>query len=136
MSMHSLDKLPWDADRLNLKKDAQATLTAYKAFLKDPAFEHRIDVKVLVQIAANDGMPLRERLRASEMLAKMRMKAMAQVAELTCVKEQVLDQLNLKDANQQVNLTQVNQTIEIVRQDDWRAATAEIRDATTDGDDA
>jgi hypothetical protein len=109
-----------EADQL--RRDAQATIDAYKAFLDSPAFQHSIDVAVLVKIAGDDKADIRERRRAAEVLAKLRLQAMEGLAELLGAREQVLDRLGIRPAAQSLALTQINQRIEIVRARDWRAA--------------
>ena len=108
-----------DADRL--RDDGRACLESYRAFLASPAFQHQVDLAILVKVAGDDLAPARDRLRAAEILAKLRLDAMAAVAELTGVREQSLDLLGIKAGPQSVALTQVNQKIEIVRAKDWRA---------------
>jgi hypothetical protein len=83
-------RLPDDPDRLNARKDAQTTLAAYRAFLADPAFTHRVDLKVLTAIAGDAKMPTRERRRAAEMLGTLYMRALEKVADLSAAREQVL----------------------------------------------
>lgn len=118
-----------------LKRDARTTLDAYAAFLKSPAFQHNMDLAVLTKIAGDEAVPFRERRRAAEVLAKLRLQAMAALADLSAVREQVMRELGLEDGPKSVSLTQVNTKIEIVRADDWRAADAEIVDAELEPDD-
>jgi hypothetical protein len=111
---------PLDAERL--RSEARASIEAYRAFLASPAFQHQVDLAILVKVAGNESAPMRERLRAAEILARLRLEAMAAVSELTGVREQALDLLGIKTGPQAVALMQVNQKIEIVRAKDWRAA--------------
>ena len=133
MSIFSPDKLPQDSSLAEFKRDARATLDAYAAFLKSPAFQHNIDLAVLTKIAGDEAVPFRERRRAAEVLARLRLQAMEALADLSAVREQVKRELGLEDAPKAVSLTQVNQKIEIVRSDDWRATDAEIVDAELEG---
>ena len=105
-----------------LERQALATIESYRAFLDSPAFQHSIDIAVLVKIAGDDNADIRERRRAAEVLAKLRLQAMEALAELTGTREQSLDRLGLKAGPHTVALTQVNQKIEIVRASDWRGA--------------
>lgn len=129
MSRHALDRLPEDPDGLELRREVRATLDAYNAFLKSPAFQHNLDLAVLTKIAGDETVPPRERRRAAEVLAKLRLEAMAAVAELSAVRQQVLRELGLEETPKATHLTQVNTKIEIVRADDWRAASADFLDA-------
>ena len=124
MSFESLDRLPKDPAALALRKEARASLDAYEAFLAHPAFVHRIDLSVLAKLATDENVPARERRRAAEVLVKAHLQANRELADLTCVKEQILDQLGIAPGAPPaaVNLTQVNTKIEIVREADWRDA--------------
>jgi hypothetical protein len=95
MSTFHPNQLAYDPDRLNARKDAQTTLKAYAAFLADPAFAHRVDLKVLTSIAGDSKMPVRERRRAAEILGKLYLAALDRAADLTCVREQVLQSLGI-----------------------------------------
>ena len=106
----------------HLEAEARATIEAYRAYLNSPAFQHSIDLAVLVKIAGDDKADIRERRRAAEVLAKLRLQAMEALAELTGTREQSLDRLGLKVGPQTLALTQVNQQIEIVRAKDWRGS--------------
>lgn len=129
MSYLPADRLPEDPEALALRRDARATLDAYAAFLSSPAFQHNMDLAVLTKIAGDDKVPFRERRRAAEVLAKLRLQAMEALADLSAVRAQVLRELGLEEGPKAVSMTQVNTKIEIVRSDDWRAASAEIVDA-------
>ena len=107
---------------MDLEVEAMAAIEAYRAFLASPAFQHQIDLAVLVKIAGDERADARERRRAAEVLAKLRLQAMEGLASLTGAREKALDQLGLKAGPSTVALTQVNQTVEIVRAADWRAA--------------
>ena len=122
MSFLPADRLPVDPAALELRKEARASLDAYEAFLAHPAFVHKVDLNVLAKLATGDGVSDREKRRAAEIILKARMQAQREIADLTCVKEQVLDQLGLSSsaAPTSVNLTQVNTKIEVVREADWR----------------
>ena len=133
MGLMPLDKLPHDPDRLALRNDARTTLAAYRSFLANPAFIHRIDLAVLTKIAGDEAMPVRERRRAAEMLGKLFVQVMGKMADLACVREQTMDELGLDDKPTAVAVTQVNTKVEIVRQDDWRSATFDAE--VVDGDD-
>jgi len=109
-------------DAAHLEREAKATIESYRAFLASPAFQHSVDLMVLVKIAGDDSADLRERRRAAEVLAKLRLQAMEALADLTGTREQSLDRLGLKTGPQTLALTQVNQRIEIVRANDWRNA--------------
>ena len=111
-------------DAAHLEGEARATIEAYRAYLNSPAFQHSIDLAVLVKIAGDDRADIRERRRAAEVLAKLRLQAMEALAELTGTREQSLDRLGLKVGPQTLALTQVNQQIEIVRAKDWRGSAA------------
>lgn len=95
MTFLPADRLPHDPDTLHARKDAQATLRAYAAFLADPAFTHRVDLKVLTAIAGDPKMPVRERRRAAEILGKLFLQALDKAADLGCVREQVLQSLGI-----------------------------------------
>jgi hypothetical protein len=116
----------------DLEREARATIEAYRAYLNSPAFQHSIDLAVLVKIAGDDNQPIRERRRAAEVLAKLRLEAMDALATLTGTREQSLDVLGIKQGPQSLALTQVNQKIEIVRAKDWRAAPAIADGAVVD----
>ena len=110
-------------DAAHLEDEARATIEAYRAYLSSPAFQHSIDLAVLVKIAGDDTVDIRERRRAAEVLAKLRLQAMEALADLTGTREQSLDRLGLKTGPHTLALTQVNhQQIEIVRAKDWRNA--------------
>ena len=117
--MSELARGPEPAD---LEREARTTIEAYRAYLDSPAFQHSIDLAVLVKIAGDDKADIRERRRAAEVLAKLRLQAMEALAELTGTREQSLDRLGLKTGPHTLALTQVNQKIEIVRAKDWRAS--------------
>lgn len=95
MTFLPANRLPNDPDALAVRKDAQATLKAYAAFLADPAFTHRVDLKVLTAIAGDSKMPVRERRRAAEILGKLFLTALDQAADLGCVREQVMLSLGI-----------------------------------------
>ena len=76
MSTFRPDQIAPDPDRLNARKDVQTTLRAYAAFLADPAFAHRVDLKVLTAIAGDTKMPVRERRRSAEMLGRLYLQAL------------------------------------------------------------
>ncbi|MCA9313862.1 MAG: hypothetical protein H6806_03420 [Planctomycetes bacterium] len=107
---------------MDLEAEAMAAIEAYRSFLSSPAFHHSVDLAVLVQIAGDTKADPRERRRAAEVLAKLRLQAMEGLASLTGAREKALDQLGLKPGPSTLALTQVNQTVEIVRASDWRAA--------------
>ena len=110
-------------------RQVESTLAAYTAFLQSPAFQHNVDIAVLTKIAGDESVSHRERRLAAEALAKLRLQAMEALADLSGVRAQVLRDLGLDETPQAtVALTQVNQRIEIVRKDDWRAATAKVVD--------
>lgn len=89
--------------------DVRATLAAYQALLKLPAFEHSVDVNVLTRIATTEALPVKEKRRAAEMLATIRLKAMDRVSEITAAREQVLKALGLDVATMKaLAVTQVN----------------------------
>ena len=111
-----------DAVAERLREEAEASIEGYRAFLSSPAFQHSIDLAVLVKIAGDDTVDVRERRRAAEVLAKLRLQAMEALAELTGTREQSLDRLGLKTGGPAVSMTQVNNRIEIVRASDWRNA--------------
>ena len=79
---------------------------------------------MLVKVAGDDSQPIKERRRAAEILAKLRLEAMRAVADLTGTREQNLEALGIQQGPASVALTQVNQQIEIVRAKDWRSAQA------------
>ncbi len=120
---------PGDVD---LQVEARATIDAYKQFLASPAFEHSVDLMVLVKIAGDDRADPRHRLRAAETLAKLRLQAMEGLGELVGAREQALDELGLRTGPQTLALTQVNQKIEIVRASDWRSAAPLAAGASAD----
>jgi hypothetical protein len=123
------ERLPDDPERLALRKDAQTTLQAYQEFLRQPAFQHRVDIKVLTAIAGDASMPPRERRRAAEMLGTLYLKALEKVAELSCAREQALNVLGIDTGAKAVAVAQVVNKIEIVREADWRSG-AEIVEGT------
>ena len=51
---------------MDLEAEAMAAIEAYRSFLSSPAFQHQIDLAVLVKIAGDDKMDPRERRRAAE----------------------------------------------------------------------
>ena len=106
----------------DLEREAHDVIEGYRAYLQSPAFEHQVDLHVLVKIAGDDAQPIRERRRAAEVLARLRLEAMRAIAELTGTREQSLDVLGIKQGPQSLALTQVNQKIEVVRAKDWRSA--------------
>lgn len=91
------DKLPDDPERLELRKDAQVVLQAYRECLKHPAFRSRIDLAVLTRIATTEAMPARERRKAATMLATIFNQSVDQLAKASGVREQVLGRLGLSD---------------------------------------
>jgi hypothetical protein len=107
---------------MDLEAEAMGAIEAYRTFLASPAFQHQIDLAVLVKIAGDDKADPRERRRAAEVLAKLRLQAMEGLASLTGAREKALDAMGLKPGGGTLALTQVSQTIEIVRATDWRAA--------------
>jgi hypothetical protein len=113
-----------DEAAANLERQARESIESYRVLLASPAFQHQIDLAVLVKIAGDERIPPRERVRAAEALGRLRMGAMAAVADLTATREQSLDTLGLKPGAQSLALTQINQRIEIVRAKDWRSAPA------------
>ena len=136
MSLLPPEDVPKDLVAAGLRQKARATLDAYAALLKNPAFQHNLDLAVLTKIAGDESVPFRERRRAAEVLAKIRLQAMEALADLSGVRAQVLRELGLEEGPTTVAMTQVNTKIEIVRADDWRAASAEIVDAEVTRDDA
>lgn len=106
----------------DLEAEALASIEKYKDFLATPAYEHGLDVAVLVKIAGDSNVDVRERRRAAEVLAKLRLQAMEGLASLTGARELALEKLGLKVGPTAVSLTNVNQRIEIVRASDWRSA--------------
>ena len=106
----------------DLEREARATIESYRTYLNSPAFQHSIDLAVLVKIAGDEKQPIRERRRAAEVLAKLRLDAMDALATLTGTREQSLEVLGIKQGPQSLALTNVQQKIEIVRAKDWRAA--------------
>ncbi len=113
-----------EGDDDELEQRALDSIEAYRAFLDTPAFQHNLDVAVLTKIAGDEKNDIRERRRAAEVLAKLRLQAMEALSELTGAREVALDRLGLKPGPQSLALTQVNQSIEIVRAKDWRAASS------------
>lgn len=111
---------PDDAERL--RSEADAAIERYKAYLDSPTFQHGMDVAVLTKIAGDDSADLRERRRAAEILAKLRLQAMEGLAELVAAREQTMDRLGIKTGGPSVQLNQVSNRIEIVRACDWRNA--------------
>lgn len=107
---------------MDLEAQAMDAIESYRTFLSSPAFQHQIDLAVLVKIAGDEKMDPRERRRAAEVLAKLRLQAMEGLASLTGAREKALDSMGLKQGPSTLALTQVNQTVEIVRASDWRAA--------------
>ncbi len=113
---------PRGPDAAQLEGEARTTIEAYRAYLDSPAFQHSVDLMVLVKIAGDETADIRERRRAAEVLAKLRLQAMEALADLTGTREQSLDRLGLKTGPHTLALTQVNQKIEVVRAKDWRGA--------------
>ena len=111
-----------DPEVMELRRDARAVIDAYRAYLENPAFVHNVDLVVLAKIAADSEMAPRERRRAAEVLGRYRLMALQALGELTAAREQTHEKLGLQPNAQAVALTQINQRIEIVRADDWRAA--------------
>lgn len=115
---------PESALAVGFEQEAKDAIESYRRFLSSPAFQHTVDLAVLVKVAGDERAPMRDRLRAAEVLAKLRLEAMAAVASLTGAREQRLDAMGLKPGPQTLALTNVNQKIEIVRASDWRNAPA------------
>jgi hypothetical protein len=111
-------------DTADLEREAREAIDGYRTYLASPAFQHQLDIAVLVKIAGDEAVDVRERRRAAEALAKLRLDAMGALASLTAAREHRLDALGLKTGPQSLALTQVNQKIEIVRAKDWRNAPA------------
>jgi hypothetical protein len=106
----------------DLERQAAEVIEGYRSYLDSPAFQHQVDLHVLVKIAGDENQPIRERRRAAEVLARLRLEAMDALADLTGTREQALEVLGIKQGPSSVALTQVNQKIEIVRAKDWRSA--------------
>lgn len=105
-----------------LRRQADEVIEAHRAYVASPAFQHSVGLAVLTKIASDDSAPIRERRRAAEVLAKLRLQAMTALAQLAGAREQSLDTLGLSPNPQAMALTQINQRVEIVRAADWRAA--------------
>ncbi len=110
-----------DAD-LVLRTDATAAIEAARALLAAPVFERQIPIALLTKLASDDKVPVRERRRAAEVLANLQVKLIEMVGDLTGAKEHRLRELGIEGTPQEVNLTQVNNRIEIIREGapDWR----------------
>lgn len=124
------DRLPSDADALALRRETQATLDAYRAFLKDPAFLMRVDTKVLTAIAGDPKMPIRERRRAAEVLGTLYLRALEQIGNAIGVREASLQAQGIDPSPHAVAVAQTVTRIEIVRDKSWREAPAEPTEAS------
>lgn len=110
-------------EAVRLNAEADATIERYKSYLTSPAFEHSVDLMVLVKIAGDENADIRERRRAAEVLAKLRLQAMEGLADIVAARDQTLDRLGIKTGPAAaLSMTQVNNRIEIVRAEDWRVA--------------
>jgi hypothetical protein len=110
------------AEAKALTKEARTVLLAYEAFLAHPVFLHRVDLNVLAKLMTDDRVPARERRRAAEVVARLELEARRQIAEISCVKEQVLEQLGIAPSPtaQAIAVAQTVTKVEIVRETDWR----------------
>ena len=122
MSLVPADRLPDDPEGLALRRDGRAILDAYRAFLQSPAFVHRIDLAVLTKLATDEAATHRVRARAAEILGNLFARGLADYASLVGVREASLRAQGIDAGPSEVNVTQVVQRIEIVREGakDWR----------------
>ncbi len=124
--------LPADADRskeaLALVQQANAAVEAASAMLSSTVFERQIPIALLTKLASDESVPVRERRRSAEVLARLQLKLIETLAEISGSKEQRLKELGLTAAGD-VHLTQVNTKIEIVREGggDWRSVDVEAK---------
>jgi len=106
------------------RRDADLALEYAKALLAAPVFQKQLPLAFLTAMAHGEHAHPREKLRAAEALLAAQLKAIEIVANVTGAREQRLKDLGIAAPPQEVNLTQVNQRIEIVREGarDWRTA--------------
>jgi hypothetical protein len=128
------DRPPESDDTQRLREEADAAIDRYKSYLQSPTFQHSLDVAVLTKIAGDEKADIRERRRAAEVLAKLRLQAMEGLASLVAARDQTLDRLGIRTGSgPSLSMTQVNNRIEIVRASDWRnAAPLEEGEAVVD----
>ncbi len=70
-------------DGVTQVEDLDSALAAYRAFLANPAFVHRLDLAVLTKIAGDDKMPPRDRRQAAEALGMLYLRAVEVMGKLT-----------------------------------------------------
>jgi hypothetical protein len=70
--------------------DARATIAAFRAFLANPAFVHRLDLAVLTKLAGDEKTPVKERRRAAEALGQLYLRAVEVMGGLLRVREHVV----------------------------------------------
>jgi hypothetical protein len=109
-------------ESLALRAQADAAIEAARALLDHPAFAQNLGVAVLSRMALDEKVPAKERRRCAEVLAQLQLRTIEALAARTGAREQRLKDLGIEAPPQEVNLTQVNQRIEIVREGakDWR----------------
>lgn len=100
-----------------------AAVQAATALLEHPALAQNLGIAVLSKMALDDKLPPRERRRAAEVLAGLKLKAVEVLGAMTGAKEQTLKALGIESAPTAVNVTQNHTKIEIVRRgtSDWRS---------------
>jgi hypothetical protein len=118
--------LPVPVNALAMRAEADAAIEAARALLGHPAFAQNLGVAVLSRMALDEKGPAKERRRCAEVLAHLQLRTIEALASLTGAREQRLKDLGIEAPPQEVNLTQVNQRIEIVREGarDWRTEEA------------
>lgn len=78
------------ADGTGTVDELSSALAAYRAFLANPAFVHRLDLAVLTKIAGDEKMPPRDRRQAAEALGMLYLKAVEVMARLGEPGEQIV----------------------------------------------
>ncbi len=124
MSHLPAQRPPDDPAALDRRREAQAVLDGLHGMLDHPVLAHRAALSVLARVMTDESVPARERRRAAEAVLRFELEVRRRLADLLCVKEQVLDGLGIAPppaaGAQAVAVAQAVTRIEIVRSDDWR----------------
>ena len=105
-------------------RDAEAAVEAARSMLASAVFERQVPIALLTKLASDESVPVRERRRCAEVLARLQLKLIETVAQITGAKEQRLKQMGIDAAAGDVHMTQVNNRIEIVREGAVTGATS------------
>lgn len=111
-------------DQRPAKVTEDEAVAALRALLAHPAMAQDVGLNVLARMALDDKIPPREKRRCAEVLAHLKLKAVEVAAHVTGAREQHLRALGISSGPQEVNVTQHNTKIEIIREGarDWRTA--------------